>query len=338
MKTVLVKSLPLKDVISDLAEAFGVDYHENCKQYFLQLPPNIGKGTIKGINFKNGMGILQYNCTFFEDLEIQFVINKIHPLKLLFCVEGNFQHRFENENAIHAIDTYRNAMVASSYHHGHILKFEKNTHTSINSVEIKRDVFISKIDCDITHLEESLRNLFEDIKAENPFYYNGNYSFKIAEILEEISQFHHEDFLKKIFLEGKSFEILTHQILQYQDDQNLDNEPYLIRKSEIELIEKAAKIIRDDIEKFKNIEELSSTIGLNQKKIQQGFKALYKMTVNNYVQKIRLDVAKKLLANTDLSVSEIGYKVGINSTSYLSKLFKEHVSVTPTEFRSKTSK
>ncbi|UZO80872.1 helix-turn-helix transcriptional regulator [Aquimarina sp. ERC-38] len=333
MKQVFVKSLPLKDVLSDLAEAFGVPYHENCKQYYLRLPPEVGKGTIKGINFKHGLGILQYDCTFYEDVEILFVINNIHPLKLLFCMDGEFQHRFENDKAIHVIETYHNAIVASSKHHGHILKFKKDTYTAINSVEIAREVFISRIECDLGHMDPGLQKLFRDCKAKEPFYYNGTYSYKMAEILEEMNQFAHEDLLKKIFLQGKSYEILTHQILQYQDDLRSENEKYVLRKSEIKLIEQAAEDIRENIESFQGIESLSATIGLNQKKIQIGFKALFKMTVNTYVQKVRMDMAKKLLLNTDLSISEICYKLGINSVSYLSKLFKEQYNLTPTEFR-----
>lgn len=42
---------------------------------------------------------------------------------------------------------------------------------------------------------------------------------------------------------------------------------------------------------------------------------------------------KRLLVNSQLSVSEISYLLGFDDNSYFSKFFKQHESVTPTQFR-----
>ena len=45
--------------------------------------------------------------------------------------------------------------------------------------------------------------------------------------------------------------------------------------------------------------------------------------------------AKELLLNTDLNITEITYKIGINSRSYFSKLFKEKYGMSPKVFQNK---
>ena len=45
-----------------------------------------------------------------------------------------------------------------------------------------------------------------------------------------------------------------------------------------------------------------------------------------------IEKTKEYLENTDLNITEISYKVGINSRSYLSKLFKEKYNITPKEY------
>ena len=100
MRTVKVRSLPFKDVISDIAEAFDIDYVENCTLYELELPKNIGKGRIKGIDFDNGLGLIDYDCTFNEDIQFEFSVDKVHPLKFLFCLEGMFTHSFEHDEEL----------------------------------------------------------------------------------------------------------------------------------------------------------------------------------------------------------------------------------------------
>ena len=97
MKIIKVNSLPLKEVIRDLAKCFETTFEESCNYYSLNIPEDKGSGNIRGINFTNGMGILLYDCIFLEDVEIQFIVNDIHPLKFLFCSEGTLYHRFEND-------------------------------------------------------------------------------------------------------------------------------------------------------------------------------------------------------------------------------------------------
>ena len=45
--------------------------------------------------------------------------------------------------------------------------------------------------------------------------------------------------------------------------------------------------------------------------------------------------AKKMICNTELTISEVAANVGINDPSYFSRLFKKQVGMTPVEFREK---
>lgn len=52
-----------------------------------------------------------------------------------------------------------------------------------------------------------------------------------------------------------------------------------------------------------------------------------------YVNKLRLDMAKELLANTNESINRISSLVGFNSTTYFVTCFKKYIGVTPAKFR-----
>ena len=328
-----VRSIPLKEVIADIAKEFHTDYSNYCDEYYLQIPDQYGSGTITAINFKSGLGIIRYDCTFCQETIFKFIINEVHPLKFLFCAAGTFKHKFENSNYEHHIQQYDNAIVASSLHNGHILKFEANKRTKINSLEIIRTEFIESINCELRSLPQALQNLFEDTSALSNFYYKGKYSFKIGELFEDMEDFDKDPFLNRFYLNGKSLEILIHQIIQYIDDLDPDKKRSVLRRSEMKQIEKASKFIQEHIEESLTIEHICDHVGLNKKKLQQGFRILYRMSVNAYMQKVRLDIIVHLLKSTDLSISEIAYRVGINSMSYLSKIFKNKYNLTPKEFR-----
>lgn len=56
-------------------------------------------------------------------------------------------------------------------------------------------------------------------------------------------------------------------------------------------------------------------------------------TLRQYLNELRINDAKILLKNTDLSVTEIAFSVGFNNSNYFSDLFKKEVGKSPLQFR-----
>lgn len=54
-----------------------------------------------------------------------------------------------------------------------------------------------------------------------------------------------------------------------------------------------------------------------------------------YIRKRRIDKACILLRDTDLPISQIYVKCGIESANYFSRIFKQEIGITPTEYRKK---
>lgn len=62
-------------------------------------------------------------------------------------------------------------------------------------------------------------------------------------------------------------------------------------------------------------------------------KALTGVSPNEYIRKMRMQTAEKLLKERKLTISEISFRVGINSSSYFRQCFKEEFGMTPTEYQ-----
>ena len=328
-----VNSLPIAEVMSDISDAFKTTFTETCEEYYLDIPEHIGEGYIRGVNFDGGMAILQYDCLFFQEVEFQFTVDETHPLKFLYCLKGNLNHRFENSDEIHDIGQYQEAIVSSDFFNGHILRFKANVHTVINSLEITRKEFQKKIGCDLVTMDQDLQQLFNDIKAEKKFYHDGFYSLKLADLFREMQAFKGKDLLRKLFLEGKAYQMLTEQILQYEDDLNDISNRSILRQSEVTQIGKAVQFIKQNVSELDTIEHIGLEVGLNANKLQEGFQSLYGSTVNQYIQKTRLNLIKDLILNTNYSISEITDKAGLSSKSYLSKIFREEYGTSPSDYR-----
>lgn len=335
MKTIQVSSLPLDAVIKEIAEKFGAESKERFGEHSLKIPENIGKGSIRGVNFDGGLGIIQYDCVLKQDTEIQFIVDKVHPLKFIYVIEGKLYHRFENEKDSHVVHQFQNAIVSSSDKHGHILNFKKDLHICIFSLEINRKKFQQKSSYQKDGMNAKLKKLFQDIDVQTSFYYEGEYSLKMADIFKKIDDFKDSDFLNMIFMESLAYQTLVYQISQFLDDQREEGMRTVLRRSEMEKILEASNYIKNNLAAYKSVPSLTKITGLNPTKLQEGFKHLYGTTVNGYVFEARLNHAKDLLLGTDDSISEIVYKVGLSSKSYFSRIFKEQYGVQPSSFRKK---
>ena len=54
---------------------------------------------------------------------------------------------------------------------------------------------------------------------------------------------------------------------------------------------------------------------------------------NEYINQFRMEKAKQLLLNTNLTATEISKKIGFNDSNYFFRLFKKYVGVSPSELR-----
>ncbi len=333
MKTFEINSLPLNEVLQDLAACFGTRCVRNCDEYFVKIPATWGSGYIKGISFGSGVGLIQYVCKFHTDLELIFSVNKIHPVKFLYCLAGAVEHRFQNNPHSNILNKYQNAIVASQGNNGHILRFAAQTQTRLCSLEINRKEFKSHFSCYLQKTTLGLQELFNDETAKRSFYHEGLYSLQIAHYMEEIDVFSHKNLIKRIFMEGKAWQIFSSQLMQYEDALYLVDDRKVLRKSELQSIKHAVKIIEMELENLESVQSLANRVGLNQNKLQDGFHNVYALSVKGYIQKERLKLAVSLLKNTNISMAEIMERVGLTSQSYFSKIFRDRYDLTPSRYR-----
>lgn len=338
MYTIISRSIPFRDVLKDLAQEMGTECRNECNEYYVQIPDELGRGGIRGINFSEGIGLLRYNCVFKEDFEIQFIVNEVHPLKFMFCEEGGFEHCFQDSKDIHGVEELQSIIVASNKNRGHIVRFKGGKRTLINNLEIDRKRFNEVMKCEISRLRPGLRNLFRDVEGKNYFYRLGSYSLRMADLFQHLADFEGSAFQRKLLIHAKSYEIFMVQLQEYWDEQANEQGQSLLRRRELNLIREAVFVLNENILNFKSVKDLSRRVGLNPNKLQNGFKEIYKTTVNGYVQERRLYEAGVLIKNTDLSFAEIADRVGISSKSYFSKIFKDQYGLTPTEIREQHKK
>lgn len=81
-----------------------------------------------------------------------------------------------------------------------------------------------------------------------------------------------------------------------------------------------------------SIDLLSTEIGISRANLYRKLKAITELSPTEFIRNKRLEIAAKLLAESDMTVSEISNHVGFNSHTYFTTSFKNLYGSTPTEF------
>ncbi|HSJ12505.1 MAG TPA: AraC family transcriptional regulator, partial [Gillisia sp.] len=110
------------------------------------------------------------------------------------------------------------------------------------------------------------------------------------------------------------------------------NLPKILRQRDIENVKKAIEIVKANLDTNLSIDHLANEVGTNVNKLQEGFKYMYDLTVNKYMQHLKLEIAKEMLESSDNNISQIVNLIGLNNRSYFSKVFKEKYHVSPKYF------
>lgn len=84
-----------------------------------------------------------------------------------------------------------------------------------------------------------------------------------------------------------------------------------------------------------NLNTIFKDLFYSEKQITREFKKYYNDTPYNYLIGIKINMAKRLLRTSPLSVKEIAFKLGFDNQHYFSNAFKKKTNKSPSEYRNK---
>jgi AraC family transcriptional regulator, transcriptional activator of pobA len=93
------------------------------------------------------------------------------------------------------------------------------------------------------------------------------------------------------------------------------------------------KLVLENIPEHKSITQLSAKLSISPKHLNEIIKETTGGTTSAFITHLFMLEAKKLLLYSNLSISEIAYKLNFSDPSYFNKVFKKQFQVTPLEFR-----
>lgn len=100
-------------------------------------------------------------------------------------------------------------------------------------------------------------------------------------------------------------------------------------------IKEAQAFIENNFDKKLNIDEIAQRVHLNGRSFLRRFKKATANTPLEYIQRVKVEAAKKKLEVTTQSILEVMYGIGYNDEKAFRKVFKKYSGVSPKEYQRK---
>jgi len=108
----------------------------------------------------------------------------------------------------------------------------------------------------------------------------------------------------------------------------------VIRQQEPDtIITRAQEYMRQNFQKDLALEEVAQSVGISPYYFSKLFKEGAGVNFTEYLTGLRIEAAKRLLMNREMSIKQVCVEAGYSNPNYFSRIFKKFTGITPTEFR-----
>lgn len=140
---------------------------------------------------------------------------------------------------------------------------------------------------------------------------------------------------------GREMAILIAKFFAIEIDRKSQS-PFIMfsgqKKHEDEPIRMAQEFIEKNVTERISVEELAVKFAIGRRHFERRFKKATNNTPVEYIQRVKIEAAKKHLENTRKNVNEVMYEVGYSDTKAFRTVFKKITGLSPIDYKNKYNK
>lgn len=103
-------------------------------------------------------------------------------------------------------------------------------------------------------------------------------------------------------------------------------------------IKKIQEYIETHFEEKTSVDDLATTFGIGRRTLERRFKAATSNTISEYIQRVKIEAAKKEFEIGKKNLTEVMFSVGYNDVKGFRTIFKKITGLSPVSYRNKYSK
>ena len=288
-----------------------------------QIPGAGMKGKIITKEIQEGILLTLSHFTLDRKLELDEQYANQEIFQLSFCIEGEFQWSHQSGPAM---QQYRLGAQECQIRYGtlqqcHSVLYEGRRYHSI-SITLDKSRFEELFRCIYIRQAVCILGGNSPVKVYR-------YTPRISKLLSEMEECALGEEVKNIYLHGKILELIAILCEDVICESAINYYGVRIHEQEYASLLKGKELISQNYAHPLTIADIAKKVAMSESRLQEGFKQCFGTTVNEYMIKKRLEMAKKLLEGGRYSVSAVAWMVGYAHTGYFIRRFKEEYGITP---------
>ena len=285
---------------------------------------NVAGSSFEEVHLGNGFHLIVFKNESDQVLKFERDIDSTF-IQLHFCIKGNSKFLFNNGSYSFDVLDKRSIIL---YNPQRKLPINLDIHpkTILVSLVIPIEKFHS-----LFSKEASYIPFLSEENKNHKFYDDVEIKPTVLIVLQQMINASINSSIRGLYTKGKIYELLSLHF--QQDDSNLGEYcPFLVDEQNVQKIRKAKDIIIANMAEPPSLQELANEIGLNIKKLKEGFKQIYGDTVYSFLFDYKMEHARRLLETNQHNVNEVGLKVGYSTASHFIAAFKKKFGTTPKKY------
>ncbi|MBF2002171.1 MAG: helix-turn-helix transcriptional regulator [Synechococcales cyanobacterium M58_A2018_015] len=333
-------SLSFRDsqqIATDFQQKVGGSLQVHPPEILASLPKQVGQGYFRNLRLRDGLELVIYDLDLHQSLVADFqqssVINSL--IKLTFCTSGQCSGSIPGLKSQLTVSAWQTALTASPGAAG-ILELRAGQTISVVEFLISPAFMMRLIEPYWQSLPPNWQHtLNQDLT--DPYLHLSQTTPEIAQILRLIVQCPYQGLIRQLYLEGKALELIALYFAQFAHSPA--NSPSVtVRRQDFDALYQAQQILQKNMHDPPALAELAQQVGLNERKLQQGFQQLFGTTVFGLLHDYRMEQARQLIESNQMTIGAIAHAVGIAHRGYFATAFKRKFGSTPKEYLKRLGK
>ena len=311
--------IELESIASMLSHEFSKQPIATEQQ--LIIPDQLGQGSIRRMNIKEGLEIIISDMELSKDLAV-YVEDDCHYVEMNYCLSGETVCEMNRHR-------YNILEPKSHMYYSHDTKTQLDIKANVRNhmVEIRMlpRTLLSYFDYDED--KERIRKMLVNQKGQMTSY---SLSPLIKNCVFDILQCAYRGAMKKMYYEAKTMELIT---LFFQEEVLCNEYSHRSLDSvDIKKLQKARAIILNCLDDPFSIKQLAKEVGLNEFQLKKEFKQLYGTTIFGLIRSERMEKAAWLMKVEGYNVSETASILGYSNFSNFTVAFRKHFGYNPSDY------
>jgi len=296
----------------------------------LELNDDIAKGYWELFRPNRGM-LVCLTDGMYREKYLQKILPRQDIITIRFVLSGGLAVTFDEIGKLDIPQASASIMYTKK-DKGFDLSIDDGSHLSSVTFHLHPDALYNGFEINRHKIPEHLQDVVYGGEL-NKHLYNFPITPGMMNNVLDLLNMPYEGARRRIFTEAKSTELLCRLFQEIEDDFKATPVLATPAHSLKSKVFDAQRVLVEHYKKPPTLIELARQVGLNRTTLCEEFKAVFGVTVFEFCQGYRMDRARELLQDRNLSISQVATEVGYEHPTNFTAAFKKHFGFLPKAIR-----